>query len=962
VNNIANPEARDAAILRIARDPYVELDDRGIIRDWNSEAEKVYGWKASEVLGLHADVLIPEEERAPFSRLLQTWLASSNGVVLDEPLRYEALRKNGETFPAEITAVLLRSDAQTGSAPGLGFFARDLSEQRQMQRALRENEQRYEALVDNIEDGYFEVDRAGRYLFVNESFCKIFGYAAEEMLGESYKTFLGPDIIPRIREVYIAVWRTGVPVRSFEFEISRKDGEKRIVEDSVSLKRDHWQSPVGFHGIRRDVTERQIHEKAMLASEARWRDLFERASDLVYTCDSEGRLTGINRAAERLTGYSQAELLGRRAADLLLPEFLPVDQQLREDWEHLRYGCVYEREILAKDSRRVPIEVSVSPLFESGNAAGMMGIARDITARRRAERFEQGRSAILEDVARDAALFGVLRRVESMVESEIPGSVCKFSSDLVPGTDSPESSHPDETPSEWSTPVLSAAGTDLGRLRVRLPKGGTPDSDELHFLDKVAQLAALTIEHRHLTDQLAFQARHDALTGLPNRVLLEERIKEVIALARKQMARVAVLWLDLDRFKQINDSVGHRAGDLLLQYVAQRLVSRLNPPNMISRLGGDEFAIVNLITADSPDQIIAEVSTFARSLLDALKTPVGIAGHDLFVSGSIGISMFPEDGVDADSLLRKADLAMYNAKGQDRGQFRFYAGAIGEEEAERREIELQLRLSLEQGRDFSISYQPQCKINGELVGVEALLRFNHPTMGVIPPVRFIPIAEASGLIGKLGYWALREVCRQGVEWRSRGFEPVRLSVNVSALQFSRADFAEQVGEVLSETGMPAAGLELELTETAVMQDVIESSRQMKKLRSLGVSLAIDDFGTGYSSLSYLHHLEIDRIKIDQSFISELGSSSATLPVVEAIIALARSLNVQVIGEGVESEDQLRVLWNAGCEVVQGYFFSRPVTSHAVERFFRRTSEDSYLRVARALSRRVEAPADSGEAD
>jgi EAL domain-containing protein (putative c-di-GMP-specific phosphodiesterase class I) len=304
------------------------------------------------------------------------------------------------------------------------------------------------------------------------------------------------------------------------------------------------------------------------------------------------------------------------------------------------------------------------------------------------------------------------------------------------------------------------------------------------------------------------------------------------------------------------------------------------------------------------------------------------------------MAIFPDDGDDAPTLLRGADQAMYRAKGADHGQFCFYSREIGLAEAEKAEVEAYLRVALVEG-GFEIHYQPQYALDGRLVGLEALVRYRHPVLGLIPPGRFIPVAEESGLIIPVGEWVLREVCRQGVEWIGLGFTPVRLAVNVSALQFAQNTFAERAGQIIAETGMPGEWLELELTETVVMSNIAESIRQMRQLRALGVSLAIDDFGTGYSSLHYLHRLDVDRLKIDRSFVADLGAEVSTLSLVQGIIALAHGLHQEVVAEGVETREQLRMLGDAGCGILQGFLLSRPIPAPQVEELLARIGRDAF---------------------
>ncbi len=445
------------------------------------------------------------------------------------------------------------------------------------------------------------------------------------------------------------------------------------------------------------------------------------------------------------------------------------------------------------------------------------------------------------------------------------------------------------------------------------------------MIGKASRLAAIAIEQRQLTEKLAHQAQHDALTGLPNRALFEDRLNRALAQGRAQGWNVSVLFIDLDRFKQINDTLGHAVGDALLQQAARRLEGCLRRTDMLARMGGDEFTVVLTELRDA--QYAHKV---AQKLLDALKAPFYVGSYELFVTASIGISSFPRDGRDAATLQRNADSAMYRAKNLGRNNFQAFLPEIGAGALESLEIENALRRALEHD-EFQLRYQKQVDLDGRLAGLEALLVWNHAKLGPISPAQFIPVAEESGLIVPIGGWVVREACRQRAEWQRR-FPQVRakVAVNVSVVQFTKKGFVESVDLALKETGLDPALLELELTESVVVRDVQESVRQMQRLRSIGVSLAIDDFGTGYSSLSYLRMLPLDTLKIDRSFLREVDSDPNTMPLVRAIVALAHSLKLSVTAEGVETPWQLEALRGVGCDQVRGYLIGEPIGPDAVE--------------------------------
>jgi diguanylate cyclase (GGDEF)-like protein len=471
----------------------------------------------------------------------------------------------------------------------------------------------------------------------------------------------------------------------------------------------------------------------------------------------------------------------------------------------------------------------------------------------------------------------------------------------------------------WSAPFFGPDKSPLGTLTIYTLLQYAPSSADLELLETHSQMAAMVLERCRLQDELRRHAYHDSLTALPNRLLGQERLATAIRRAKRNGESIAVLWIDLNKFKQINDVHGHAAGDSVLRQVAERLSKRLRESDTVARMGGDEFMVV---LEDIPGR--ADGQRVAETLLDTLKLPVAFQDLQLSITASIGIALFPDDGDSADELERNADLAMYEAKFGNYGT-RTFSSVLNQALVDRRELEQEMASALKHG-GFELHYQPQCDQNGRVAAFEALLRFTHPTLGVVPPSRLVPIAEESEMIISLGTWVLREACRQNRQWQVEGYPPVRVAVNISSMQFAREDFADRVAEVLDETGLAPQFLELELTESVVVKDFTESTRQLQRLKRLGVSIAIDDFGTGYSSLNYLHRLPIDRLKIDRSFIQVLNAPNSTLPILEAIIAMAKNMELGVVGEGVETDEQMAMLCLKGCDLLQGFLYSRPVSA------------------------------------
>jgi len=419
--------------------------------------------------------------------------------------------------------------------------------------------------------------------------------------------------------------------------------------------------------------------------------------------------------------------------------------------------------------------------------------------------------------------------------------------------------------------------------------------------------------------QMAHSAEHDFLTGLPNRMLLNDRVGQAIALATRHTKKVAVLFLDLDGFKHINDSLGHPIGDKLLQSVAKRLVDCIRGSDSVSRQGGDEFVLLLLELERAEDAAVT-----ARRMLEAVAQPHTIDQHDLHVTASIGLSIYPDDGLDAETLIKNADTAMYQAKENGRRSFQFFKPAMNVRAVERQFIEEGLRRALER-QEFALHYQPTVNLmTGAITGAEALIRWTHPTRGSIAPAQFIPVAEDCGLILPIGAWVLREACAQAQAWMDAGLPITSMAVNVSAMEFRDKNFLDGLFAILSETGLDPRSLELELTESVLMKHAEFTASVLQILRKRGVQVAVDDFGTGYSSLSYLQKFPVDALKIDQSFVRQISTSGDDTTIVKAVIGMARSLKLRVIAEGVETLDEVAFLRAYRCEEAQGYYFSRPV--------------------------------------
>ena len=847
--------------------------------------------------------------------------------------------------------------------------------ERDVQATIAELEaqtRRYETAINNISPGICFFDGDGRLILCNRRYAEIYRLEPEQVRPGA-----------TLREIMQARSAAGTAAMAVDDYVALVTASRNSnspsnwtaeLEDGRTIKiHDQPMPDGGWVATHEDITALEF-TRAAANERLSLQALIDWVPDNLWVKDAASRFLISNNATAIQIGLSGSEdLIGKTDLDVHPPE--AARQYFADEQNIIQSGqpMIDKEEYVIDPSgdKRYLLSTKVPVRNSANEVVGLVGISRDITERRKADLLRDGQAKILEMIALSEPLEEVLEHLMRLIESQLKGifgSVLLLEDDgtrlrhgAAPsiadafikaidgmrvgpkagscGTaayrreavnvsdirrdplweDYRELAAANGFRSCWSTPILSYRGDVLGTFAMYSKDVREPTEAEAHLVDVTTRIAGIAIERKLAEERIHFMANHDSLTGLPNRTLLKDRLSQAILYAQRYGRGVSVVFIDLDNFKFVNDSLGHNAGDELLKIIAGRMVDSVRAADTVVRLGGDEFVILLL---DQPSADI--VCETVEKLKTVIAETVQVKGHDFKVTASIGVATYPNDGTDADSLLANADAAMYRAKETGRDNFQFYTQSLNKEANEKFQLQTDLRRAI--GRsEFILLYQPQVELRtGRVFAVEALIRWNHPTLGVIPPIKFIPLAEACGLIVPIGDWVLHEACRQNKAWQDAGLPSVNISVNISARQFREKDLVSRVVRALQTSGLDGQFLELELTESLIMQDVEAAVATMKELQGLGVQLSIDDFGTGYSSLSSLKTFPVARLKIDKSFINDLGTNENDNAVASAVISLGQKLNLKVIAEGVETDEQVAFLRDNNCDEMQGYHFSRPL--------------------------------------
>jgi diguanylate cyclase (GGDEF)-like protein/PAS domain S-box-containing protein len=960
----------------------VELD-AGRVVEANELAHEFLGRSHEELLNLHCHDFI---ELFPSQAAWRAWVDTfTAGGMHVEETRFR--RKDGSWFPVEASLRQVRGEGRVF----LVAVVRDITRRKQDEARIRLDREQQKALREILEIGIGDgelKERLGRCL------DRLLGVSWLTLLPKGGIFDLPPDgqglrlvaernlpdeLLTRCARVQLGVCLCGRAAQAGATQFAHCVDHRHDIDFPGMDDHGHYNLPLRCGAevvgvlvlylphhhpriaeeqdfleavadalaslLRRDRVEAALAESRnrLGDSEAHIRLLLDSTAEAIFGVDLDERCTFVNRSCLDLLGYEHPEeLLGHPIHALIHHHYPDSTPYPATDCKAMpaqlggRRIHVDDEVYWRKDGSALPVEYWSHPIIREGRVEGAVVTFLDITQRRRDEEslrlaakvFENTQEGVIITDAR-ARILSVNRAFAAITGYDIGEVLGESPAILSSGRHDGEFYR-----ALWDS--LREKGHWQGEIWNRNKSGeiypewlaiSTVHDDRGEVANYVGIFTDIS-QMKHSEAQLEYLAHHDSLTDLPNRALFQSRLGHAIHIARRHGQRLGLLFLDMDGFKNINDSLGHPAGDELLQAIARRMTEHLRAMDTLARLGGDEFVILVENLRDSKEAAIV-----AQNVLNLLTKPFRLeTGQEVFIGASIGISLFPDDAEDATQLVRNADAALYQAKAQGRNTYRFYTEALTHSANERMRLESSLRRALEHN-EFVLHYQPQISLrDGRLIGAEALVRWQSPEGGLTPPARFIPVAEETGLIRPLGEWVLRTACAQFRAWREAGLPDITLAVNLSSRQFEKHDLAECIGGILAETGHPASRLELEITESAIMERGEQAIDTLAQLKRLGVNLSIDDFGTGYSSLAYLKRFAVDKLKIDQNFIHDIPHNLDDNEIAATIIAMARNLKLHVLAEGVETEEQLAFLQLHGCDAYQGYLYSPPVPAAEFVKF------------------------------
>ncbi|MGB0466967.1 MAG: PAS domain S-box protein [Pontibacterium sp.] len=920
----------------------VYADKSRRIMQVNPAFMRMFGYEAGAVLGEKTEMIYARSEDF-YEQGQQRFNADAQDKL--KPYKVEYRRKNGDLFVGKTVGTLVR-DAD-GHVQGMLALITDISKQLHAQALISETEQKFRAIFNATFQLIGLLDPEGIVLEANEAALALGNLKMEEVVGKPlWEAYWWRGDKARIRQLRAAIKRAaaGEFVR-YTVENKGLNGVE-IIDFSLKPILDSQGRVKLLVPEGRIITQQRQAELLLRQSEERYRTVFNQQLQFMAVLSEEGYVLEINDLPLRMQGAKREDYVGKlfwqAPAWRDFPEWQTIWPERLRRVSSMQEPLVTEDIYQTKEGAVRYADASTMALrYQDGRLYGYLIQAVDTTERRQAESKLRLSARVLDSTAEGVIITDPDARIVEVNNafSDITG----YSRDEVIGHNPSLLSSGRQSRAfyqgMWKS--LTETGQWRGELWNRHKDGSVfPEwininsvSDEQGQLTHYVAVFSDISRIKQSQAKLKHLAHHDALTNLPNRLLLNERLEQAIKHAERHGTQLAVFFLDLDNFKHINDSLGHPTGDQLLRKVADALLQRVRQTDTVARIGGDEFVLL------LEDVGLAEkISLVAQKVLQAFQAPFSIEAHSIRMTASLGVCVYPQDGSEASVLLRNADSAMYRAKEDGRNTYQFYTKALTDNAVERVLLENHLHQAIDKG-ELRLCYQLQTDLKtGRIIGFEALLRWHHPQLGIIPPGKFIPLAEDSGLIYPIGEWVLQAACHQAKCWLDQGFDFGRIAVNVAGPQIQRRTLVNQVRETLARTNLPARYLELELTEGFIMQHARSSIEQLKALQALGVTLAIDDFGTGYSSLSYLKQLPIQKLKIDQSFVRDIPDDPESMSIADAVIALGKSLKLTVIAEGVETAEQAMFLEQSGCHEAQGYLYSKPVGPEVAERLLKKSGQ------------------------
>ncbi len=939
--NLAENERKFREAFDLVGVGLCQVDMHGTLLLVNRRFSEMLGYPVGRLIGKNLlDLTHADDQTADLDLARQHPELSDAEIYRDR--RY--IRKDGSVLWAQYSGVLVR-DSAGNPIYGLASIE-DVSESRASEDTLRALNASLKAIVKTSPLAIFSLTTNGVVTLWNPAAEKMFGRNELQVLGQPSPLAAGRSATKALE--LTARVLAGETLHGFEISVDRTVADGRIEELEISVAA----APLlGVNGIIVGVlttcsdithmkeTSRRLDEQLHLTKE-----LLQVIPNPIFYKGKDRKYLGVNRAWEQFFGKAQNEWVGKTYTDVF-QDSMADEIELEDDG--VLQGADLVREVRVRDGQGVERDIvkHISRFTsQDGSVAGMIGILTDITSFKQAAialQKTEGRFQALTESAMDivtvldhnAVIIYQSSSVKHLLGYDPATMIGKCQFDIIHREDVEcmriAFAELLETGSMSRAIEFRAMALD-GTWRILESIGKNCLADPV--VQGVIVNTRDVSERRAIQEHIQHLAFHDALTGLPNRSLIQDRISQALTRAGRGNHRLAVMFIDIDNFKNINDTLGHDAGDELLREVSRRLRDSVRGHDTIARQGGDEF----IVLLDQLDDHQG-ATRVAQKILDALRTAFVVGGTGQHISGSIGISIFPEDGSDAQTLLKNADTAMFHGKALGKNTYQFFTGQMNVAVKRRAAMESNLRAAVN-NEDFSLVYQPQIDlVSGEIVALEALVRWNSEDSGTVMPGEFIPLAEETGLINELGEWVLREACRQNKEWQNAGLAPRRMAVNLSAKQLNDKGFVEMLVGILRETQLDPTHLELEITESQVMRQGEGSVMLLNEIAAMGIHLSVDDFGTGYSSLSYLKRLPIGKLKIDQSFIRDITVDPNDTAIVVAIINMAKSLDLEVIAEGIETIGQLTLLRAKGCGVGQGYYFSVPLAAGAIAELLKQSS-------------------------